>query len=106
MLSALYVAFGTTRIFAHTNTMNSSMTEMISIVQDEDVPVELEKLPQAVQKTLASEVYKDLIPSAMFIVNTEEGVKYFEIMIKKEEEMKVVNIDAEGKVIELPVIGE
>ena len=89
MLSALYVAFGTTRIFAHTNTMNSSMTEMISIVQDEDVPVELEKLPEVVQETLASEVYKDLIPSAMFIVNTEEGVKYFEIMIIKRKAIQI-----------------
>lgn len=101
MFSALFVAF------AATATMASPMTDNVSIVnaiQQDKTPVKLEELPDAVKTTLSSDEYQGWIPSTAFAVTNEEGKKYFEIQLKNEDQVKVVNLDSDGKPVE--VLGE
>src|SRR5690606_415016 len=100
MLSALFVAFATTATFAQpVETVN---TEIIS--QQEKTAVKLEELPDAVKTTLSGEEYTSWIPSEAFVVTSQEGTKSFEVTLKKDEEVKVVNLGEDGKKIEAPVV--
>ena len=105
MLSALFVAFGTTAILA--NTIKSSTTEMVSFIQDEKAPVKLEELPDAVKATLAGEKYSDWTPTGAFVVTPEEGAKHFEVVLKNsEDEVAVLKISEDGKEIPVEVVVE
>lgn len=100
MLSALFVAFATTATFAQSaETVN---TEIIN--QQEKTAVKLEDLPEAVKATLSGEEYAAWVPSEAFVVTAPEGAKSFEITLKKDEEVKVVNLGEDGKKVEAPVV--
>lgn len=98
MLSALLMGFAATATFAQP--VKTATIE--TIAQQEKTPIKLEELPDAVKTTLSGEEYSEWTPSNAFVASTEEGTKYFEITLKKEEEVKVVNLGEDGKVIELP----
>ncbi len=71
-------------------------------VQDSTVktPVKLEELPDSVKATLASDAYKDWTPTAAFWVKEEGGVEYYQINVKKEEEVGSVKIKKDGTPVE------
>ena len=100
MLSALFVAFATTATIAQ-----SVETVNIEIVnQQEKTAIKLEDLPDAVKASLSGEEYASWIPSEAFVVTPQEGAKFFEVTLKKEDEVKVVNLGEDGKVVDAPVI--
>lgn len=100
MLSALFVAFAATATIA--NPVKTVATEIIA--QQEKAPIKLEELPDAVKTTLSSEQFTGWIPSEASVVTPKEGVKYFEVSLKKGDETKVVNLSEEGKVVEIPEV--
>ena len=103
ILSALFLAFGTTAIFAETE--NKSTTETVYILQDEKTPIKLEALPDSVKATLAGEEFKEWTASEAFVVTPKEGAKHFEVVLKNaEEQVAVVKFGEDGKVIEVPVV--
>lgn len=102
VLSALFVAFAATATIAQP----VKATVEIVALQEEKTPVKLEELPDAIKKTLSGDEYKDWLPSEAFVVTPEEGAKYYEVTLKKAEEVKVVKLDEAGKVIEIPVVVE
>lgn len=100
MLSALFVAFATTATFAQsTETVN---TEIIN--QQEKTAVKLEELPDAVKTTLSGEEYTAWIPSEASVTTTQAGTKSYEVTLKKDDEVKVVNLGEDGKNAEAPVV--
>lgn len=100
MLSALFVAFAATATIA-AQPVNNTTTEVI--VQQEKTAVKLEELPDAVKTALSGDEYATWTPTAAFIVTPEEGAKYYEVSLKHEDQVKVVNLGEDGKVIEIPV---
>ena len=100
MLSALFVAFAVSATIAQP--VNEVSIEVVA--QQEKTPIKLEELPDAVKTTLSGEAYTGWIPSEAFVVTPEEGSKYFEVTLKNEEEVKVVNLSEDGKVIESPAV--
>lgn len=99
MLSALLVAFAATATIA-----KPIQTTTIQImVQDDRSPIKLEELPDAVKETLSSEEFAEWTPTEAFVITKKEGPKYYEVSLKKGEEVKVVNFSEDGKVIEIPV---
>lgn len=100
MLSALFVAFAATATIAQP----VSNTKIEVIAQQEKTAIKLEELPDAVKTTLSGEEYTSWTPTAAFVVTSGEGVKYYEVSLKKEDEVKVVNLGEDGKVIEVPVV--
>ncbi len=100
MLSALFVAFAATATIAQPVKLVS--TEIIA--QQEKTPIKLEELPDAVKTTLTGEQFTGWAPAEAFVVTPEEGAKYFEVTLKKGEEVKVVNLGEDGKVIEIPEV--
>ena len=100
MLSAAFAAFIVTATVAQPIEKN----KIEQLVQQEKTPVKLEELPDAVKTTLSGEPYTGWTPSEAFVIAPEEGVKYYEVILKKEEEVKVVNLGEDGKVIEIPTV--
>lgn len=100
MLSALFVAFAATATIAQP--VKTVATEIVT--QQEKAPIKLEELPDAVKTTLSGEQFTGWIPSEAFVVTPEEGVKYFEVTLKKGDEAKVVNLSEDGKVVEIPEV--
>jgi hypothetical protein len=98
MLSALFVAFAVSATIAQP--VNQVTMEVVA--QQEKTPIKLEELPDAVKTTLSGEQFTDWAPTEAFVVTPEEGAKYFEVTLKKGEEVKVVNLAEDGKVIEIP----
>lgn len=74
--------------------------EMVS-VRDSVVktPIEVSALPDAIKTVLQTDPYKDWTPTAAFSV--KDGDKaYFQVDVKKAEEMASLKFDAEGKPVE------
>lgn len=100
MLSALFVAFATTATIAQTvETVNIEATTQ----QQEKAAVKLEDLPEAVKSTLSGDKYAEWAPTEASVITSQEGVKHFEVTLKKDDEVKVINIGEDGKKIEAPV---
>jgi hypothetical protein len=77
------------------------LSTKIVVTQDSvtKTPVKLEELPDSVKVTLASETYKDWAPTEAWFV--KDGTKeYYLINVKKEEEIKAVKLDKDGKPVE------
>lgn len=75
--------------------------EVVS-VQDSVIrtPIKVEELPEAIRTVLQTDPYKDWTPTAAFTV--KDGDKsYFQVDVKKEEQMASLKFDAEGKPVEL-----
>src|SRR5690554_2579246 len=102
MLSAVFAAFIVTATVAQPIEKN----RMEQMVQQEKTSVKLEELPDTVKTTLSGEAYTGWVPSEAFVIAPEEGVKYFEVILKKDKEVKVVNLGEDGKVIEIPAVKE
>jgi len=81
----------------------SDVKNKIEIVAVKDTlvktPIKLEELPEAVKATLKTDPYKIWTPTAAFSV--KDGDKsYYQVDVKKEEEVASLKFDAEGKPIE------
>jgi hypothetical protein len=100
MLSVLFVAFATTATIAQTvENVNIEVT-----TQQEKTAVKLEDLPDAVKATLSGDKYAEWVPSEASVVTTQGGVKHFEVTLKKDDEVKVINLGEDGKKIEAPAV--
>lgn len=63
-------------------------------------PVEFKDLPDSVKATLASEPIKAWLPTAAFLVTNADKTSFYQVDLKKEEELKSIKITADGKIIE------
>src|SRR4051812_26705335 len=75
----------------------------ITLVQDSvtKTPVELKDLPDSVKATLALEKYKAWTPVAAFLVTkASDKSEYYQVDVKKEEEVGSLKITKAGVVIE------
>jgi hypothetical protein len=99
ILSAAFLAFvGLTQVKA-TDVKNSTI---VTVRQDSvtKTPVELKDLPDAVKTTLASDKYKEWIPTAAFLVTKADKSEYYQVDAKKGEETASLKLSKEGAVIE------
>lgn len=62
-------------------------------------PVNMEDLPDAVKTTLQADIFKEWIPSSATLVKSEDK-EYYQIEVKKGEEVRVIRIGADGKVVQ------
>ena len=85
---------------ATANTVNAP--EVVYAVQDSVTkkPIKLQELPEAVKATLVSPEYKEWIPSTAFLVRDEKGMEYYQVDVKKVEELKSLKFSKEGKLVE------
>ncbi len=97
ILSAAFFAIAG---FGAVNASNVNKTEIVA-VQDTLVktPIKLEELPEAIKTILKTDPYKNWTPTAAFSV--KDGDKsYYQVDVKKEEEVGSLKFNAEGKPIE------
>jgi hypothetical protein len=97
ILSAAFFALAG---FGAVNASNVNKMEIVA-VQDTLVktPIKLEELPEAIKTILKTDPYKNWTPTAAFSV--KDGDKsYFQVDVKKEEEVGSLKFTAEGKPIE------
>jgi type V secretory pathway adhesin AidA len=100
ILSAAFLAFaGLTTVKA--NSIVSTPT-VISIAQDSTVktPVKIEELPDPVKTTLSSDKYKEWAPTAAFLVTATDKTEWYQIDVKKGEEVASLNIGKDGVVVQ------
>lgn len=75
--------------------------EMQTPTQENDkrTLIEPENLPQGIKTALAAEEYTGWTVSTAYLVEPEEKEAYYEISLEKvgEEDLKVVKMDADGK---------
>ncbi|RZK40463.1 MAG: hypothetical protein EOO90_14930 [Pedobacter sp.] len=81
----------------------SDVKNKIEIVKVQDTlvktPIKIEELPEAIKTVLKGDPYKDWTPTAAFSV--KDGDKsYFQVDVKKEEEVASLKFDSEGKPVE------
>ncbi|MBB2145877.1 hypothetical protein GM921_10295 [Pedobacter sp. LMG 31464] len=98
ILSATFLAFA-----GFTAVQASEVKNKIEIVTVQDsvikTPIKLEELPDAIKTVLGSEPYKLWTPTAAFTV--KDGKKeYYQIDVKKEQEVGSLKLDKEGKPVE------
>lgn len=107
MLSAAVLAFaGFTATNVNAETTNfPAASEVVMGVQDK-TPVNPEDLPDAVKAALAGEEYSEWSVNEAFSVAPAEGIPFYEISLKKDQETKVVNLNEAGEVVELPIANE
>jgi len=75
---------------------------IVAVQQDSTIktPVELKDLPDSVKTTLASEPIKAWTPTAAFLITNADKTSYYQVDVKKEEELKSLKIGKDGKIIE------
>ena len=71
--------------------------ETVATAQPTKTPVKAEAIPEAVKATVAGEDYKGWIVSSAFLVNATSP--YYELVLTKDKETKIVKLDANGKLI-------
>ncbi len=98
ILSAAFFAFA--GLTAANASIAKNNIEIVS-VQDTLVktPIKLEELPEAIKTTLKSEPYNLWTPTAAFSV--KDGDKsYYQVDVKKEDEVASLKFNADGKPVE------
>lgn len=100
ILSAFSLLMFDHSVFAKNNSVELSMSKYIVSMIDDNAksPVKIEELPEAVKKTLATDAYKGWTASEAFLVQGK--TEYYEIIVKKEAEVKTVKLNKEGIVVE------
>jgi len=98
ILSAAFLAFaGIATVQA------SDLKTKIETVSVQDsvikTPIKLEELPEAIKTVLATEPYSKWTPTAAFTVKDGEKA-YFQVDVKKEEQVGSLKFDKEGKPVE------
>ncbi|MES2455753.1 MAG: hypothetical protein V4594_09445 [Bacteroidota bacterium] len=75
---------------------------IVAVQQDSTTktPVEIKDLPDSVKATLASEPIKAWTPTAAFLITNADKTSYYQVDVKKEEELKSLKIGKDGKIIE------
>lgn len=99
ILSAAILAFaGLTTVKAN------EIKAPVAITAQQDsvtkTPVEVKDLPDAVKTTLASDKYKEWIPTAAFLITKADKSEYYQVDVKKQEETASLKIGKDGVVIE------
>ncbi|TCC94245.1 hypothetical protein EZ428_05565 [Pedobacter frigiditerrae] len=98
ILSAAFLAFA-----GFATVQASDLKTKIETVSVQDsvikTPIKLEELPTAIKTVLATEPYNKWTPTAAFTV--KDGAKeYFQVDVKKEEQVGSLKFDKEGKPVE------
>ncbi|RZJ81839.1 MAG: hypothetical protein EOO47_02880 [Flavobacterium sp.] len=99
ILSAALLAFAG---FTTAQASDSKITNIeITSVQDSVVktPIKLEELPKPIADILKVEPYATWTPTAAFSVKDGEKM-YYQVDVKKEEQVGSLKFDAEGKPVE------
>jgi len=98
ILSAVFVAFAG---IAATKA-NDVKIPVIMTVQDSTTktPVEIKDLPEPVKTTLKADPYKEWTPTTAWLVTNADKTQYFQVDVKKDEQIASLKIAADGKVIE------
>jgi len=83
--------------------LKSAKNDKIEIVSVQDsvvkTPIKLEELPDPVKKALA-DAYKDWTPTAAFHVKESATKEYYQVDVKKEQEVGSLKIDKDGKPVQ------
>ncbi|MES2689288.1 MAG: hypothetical protein V4658_02730 [Bacteroidota bacterium] len=100
ILSAFSLLMFDHSVFAKNNSVELNISEYIVSILDDNTksPVKIEDLPEAVKKTLAADAYKGWAASEAFLVQGK--AEYYEIIVKKEAEVKTLKLNKEGIVVE------
>jgi hypothetical protein len=99
ILSAAFLAIaGFTTVNA--SEINNPTTYVVQQDSTTKTAVEFKDLPDSVKATLASEPFKAWLPTGAFLVTNADKSVYYQVDVKKEEEVKSLKITADGKVIE------
>jgi len=99
ILSATFLAFA--GLSAANASELKKVTPVMVTVQDSVIktPIKLEELPEAIKTTLKTEPYSAWTPTAAFSV--KEGTKeWFQVDVKKEEQVGSLKFDKDGKPVE------
>lgn len=97
-LSAAVLALASfTTVKAYTPYHNIAISYQVN--DDTKTPVKLEELPDAVKKVLASDAFKEWTPTEAFLVKTDKGVEYYEILVKKGEQTGSLKMDKDGNAV-------
>jgi len=98
ILSAAIIAFA-----GFTTVQASEINNKIDVVSVKDsvvkTPIKLEELPTAITDILKTDPYKAWTPTAAWSVKDGEKV-YFQVDVKKEEEVGSLKFDKDGKPVE------
>jgi len=97
--AAILACAGLTAVKAN-NTV--STPTFVSVVQDSTVktPVKIEELPDPVKTTLSSDKYKEWAPTAAFLVTAADKTEWYQIDVKKGEEVASLNVGKDGVVVQ------
>lgn len=81
---------------------NDVKVPVMTIAQDSTTktPVELKDLPEAIKTTLKADPYKEWTPTSAWLVTNADKTQFFQIDVKKDEQVASLKIGADGKVIE------
>ena len=83
---------------------NNNIQTPVAVVSYQDsvtkTPVEIKDLPDLVKATLASDKYKEWIPTAAFLVTNADKSEHYQVDVKKQEETASLKIGKDGVVIE------
>lgn len=91
--------------FAGVSTVKASEIKnpvAITIQQDSSskVPVKIEELPDAVKNTLKADAYKEWAPTGAFLITNADKTTYYQVDVKKGEEVAFLKVGADGAVIQ------
>lgn len=101
MLVAVLAVAGLVMTSANAGVVYNSMSDMLATQQeDRRTAVEAENLPQGIKTALNAEEYTGWTVVTAHHVEPAEKEAYYEISLEKvgEEDLKVVKMDADGKV--------
>lgn len=97
-LSAAVLALASfSTVKAYTPYHNIAISYQVN--DDTRTPVKLEDLPDGVKKVLAGDGFKEWTPTEAFLVKTDKGVEYYDILVKKGEQTGSLKMDKDGNAI-------
>jgi hypothetical protein len=99
ILSATFLAFAGLATVKANNVSNHSI---VTIQQDSTVktPVKIEELPDPVKTTLSADKYKEWAPTAAFLVTAADKTEWYQIDVKKGEEVASLKVGKDGVVVQ------
>lgn len=99
LAAALFMAVGTTSVFASNVVMNEGSVESVMAI-NEYKAIDIKELPQAVQDTIKKDYAKSTVKEAA-VETTEDGVKTYKVTLVDEAGTEsAVLFNEKGEVVE------
>jgi hypothetical protein len=106
ILSAAFLAFASVATVKANNVTTPLIdtAQQLSNTAQQDsttkTPVKIEELPDAVKTTLSADKYKEWAPTAAFLVIGADKKEWYQIDVKKGEEVASLNVGKDGVVVQ------